>query len=629
MTDPFCESLQTALAGIQADHRYLANVTFRGPRPCQPVTALAQHISELEANLEVVKEFLGGHPAGRPLTEGEDLLLRIIIHSHDTLRANAKDGVPLEHEGSHASLARRFVSEFHHDRDLLLMVQLHNEPYALYLEFRQNGGLNKERLERLIRDVLDWDTFLTFQLIDSSIPGASPEPVRWFLQQVVGKVSVSLPVIDMFAALQQERRQQEQGVQLLEQALSLDLSKIEIGGSPGVRRLFGLEVHSRRNCIEWLRDAAPGLLLAEPGAEPWSDDIREFIRILAERLAEGEENSNAWKAAAAAIVSMALPTQKETAHGTSKVEPQSPHEMYEALSAIVNDPRYQRNLNCGEPRPGHPEATVAGHICELERNLQLVESLLESMAGGRALTGKEKLSLQILVHTHDTFKAEARHGVPIQHPDSHASLARKFAADFMDDEHFLEMLQRHDEPHALHTRAQKRGEVDRERLAALLEAIKDWDAFLLFQIIDNTTLGKSSDSTAWFLDVVAGRVPTSLPHQEIYAELKQSVEMEMAGETTATAVKHRQRRPEDFLGKGSLVAHVETRHVFIAWVRNELPQLLACSPAPTKLKDEEERFLNSLVTDLEESRPTDNSWYDLASALGSALDNGQIVPRPE
>src|SRR5262249_31482518 len=44
---------------------------------------------------------------------------------------------------------------------------------------------------------------------------------------------------------------------------------------------------------------------------------------------------------------------------------------YEKIyDAVVSDPRYQHNLDWGDPRPGHPEGTVRAHIVEIERNLE-------------------------------------------------------------------------------------------------------------------------------------------------------------------------------------------------------------------------------------------------------------------
>jgi hypothetical protein len=162
-----------------------------------------------------------------------------------------------------------------------------------------------------------------------------------------------------------------------------------------------------------------------------------------------------------------------------------------AFDAVVNDPRYQQNLDWGKRRRGHPEATVRAHIQELERNLHALEDRLSET---------DYWKLKLLVHTHDAFKAEAKLGVNIIDPRSHASLARKFLAQHCSDADLLAIVQYHDEPYALWRQWQEKGSPNRGRLEALFKNIKDWNLFLTFLIIDGCTDGKSREPLVWFLD---------------------------------------------------------------------------------------------------------------------------------
>jgi hypothetical protein len=171
-----------------------------------------------------------------------------------------------------------------------------------------------------------------------------------------------------------------------------------------------------------------------------------------------------------------------------------------AFEAIVRDPRYQRNLDWGEPRSGHPEGTVRAHLAELELNLESLRSRLSETDFWR---------MRLLVHTHDSFKAEAKAGVAITDPQSHASLARQFLASYCDDLDLLAMVQAHDEPFALWRQFSSRGQYNATRLGTLLEAIKDWNLFLAFLIVDGCTPGKSRGPLRWFLREVQGRVTSS------------------------------------------------------------------------------------------------------------------------
>ena len=90
-----------------------------------------------------------------------------------------------------------------------------------------------------------------------------------------------------------------------------------------------------------------------------------------------------------------------------------------------------RNLDWGEVRSGHPEGTIRAHIAEVDCNLESLRHKLSETDYWR---------LRVIIHTHDTFKAEAQPGVPITAPHSHASLARAFLADFCTDADMLAMV---------------------------------------------------------------------------------------------------------------------------------------------------------------------------------------------
>jgi hypothetical protein len=176
------------------------------------------------------------------------------------------------------------------------------------------------------------------------------------------------------------------------------------------------------------------------------------------------------------------------------------------FEAIIVDPRYLANLDWGEVRPGHPEGTVRAHIAELESNLETLRS---------RLSDEEYWKLRLLVHVHDSFKAQAEPAVPITHPKSHASLARAFLATYCYDDDLLAMVQYHDEPFALYRQLQYKGRYDLHRFAALLGAIHDWNLFLAFMVVDGCTAGKSREPLHWFLREVAGKVETRFTQADV------------------------------------------------------------------------------------------------------------------
>ncbi|MCI0377952.1 MAG: hypothetical protein L0215_10120 [Gemmataceae bacterium] len=177
-----------------------------------------------------------------------------------------------------------------------------------------------------------------------------------------------------------------------------------------------------------------------------------------------------------------------------------------ACEAVLRDPRYLQNLDWGEPRSGHPEGTVRAHIKELERNLARLRSRLSEA---------EYWKLKLLIHTHDTFKSEARPGAAITSSRSHASLARAFLAEYCPDPDLLAMVQYHDEPFALWRQVQDKGQCNAKRLEALLDNIRDWNLFLAFNIIDGCTEGKSRDPLLWFFRELEGKVASDFSALDI------------------------------------------------------------------------------------------------------------------
>ncbi|HET6823939.1 MAG TPA: hypothetical protein VFH34_14915 [Anaerolineales bacterium] len=169
--------------------------------------------------------------------------------------------------------------------------------------------------------------------------------------------------------------------------------------------------------------------------------------------------------------------------------------MKDILEKIMSDARYLKNIEYGEPRSGHPEGKIKFHIQELEENLEKFVS--------RGISDEQYWKLKFLIHVHDTFKADATPDVPILNPNSHASLAKTFAAEFVNDEDLLNMLQFHDLNYALWQQSHRTGSYDVRRLENLLETIQDWDLFLMFLILDGSTKGKERSKLVWFMKEAA------------------------------------------------------------------------------------------------------------------------------
>ncbi len=170
--------------------------------------------------------------------------------------------------------------------------------------------------------------------------------------------------------------------------------------------------------------------------------------------------------------------------------------MNNIVEKIITDPRYQKNIEYGEPRPGHPEGKVKLHIADLEVNLENLKRM------GRIQRKEDYWKLKFMIHVHDLFKADAEKNSPTLHPRNHATLARQYASQFTDDTDLLNMIQFHDENYKLWKQFLQTGSYNLKQFQSLLTAIHDWDLFLLFIIIDGCTKGKDYQKIHWFISEV-------------------------------------------------------------------------------------------------------------------------------
>ena len=167
--------MKEIVSRVIADPRYLKNIEYGEPRSGHPEGKVKFHIADLEAHLKKL--------APR-ISEEQYWKLRFLIHVHDTFKANAVPDSPIESPRSHASLARKFATEFTDDADLLNMIQFHDLNFALWKQFAARGAYDFERFSRLLNTIMDWDLFLLFLIIDSSSRGKDPDRVRWFIAEV-------------------------------------------------------------------------------------------------------------------------------------------------------------------------------------------------------------------------------------------------------------------------------------------------------------------------------------------------------------------------------------------------------------------------------------------------------------
>jgi hypothetical protein len=207
--------------------------------------------------------------------------------------------------------------------------------------------------------------------------------------------------------------------------------------------------------------------------------------------------------------------------------------LQELHQRIVSSDTYTSALTWGDSRPGHPEGNLGKHIEMLHDNFSRIIRLL----GPDEILSKEQLLVvNILIDSHDILKPHARTGVPISHPKSHASLAANWIKSLGGSNELAVMVALHDEHHALF-RMNERSSLENPRVDRLVNSIRDWDAYLVFQMCDKVGPGRIIDSISFLLDLLdQSRITYSVPARRLISELCEHHKINYTAEATGVDV---------------------------------------------------------------------------------------------
>ena len=161
---------------ILNDPEYSKNIEFGEPRAGHPEGKIKFHIADLEDNLESLRV--------KGITEEEFWKLKFLIHTHDICKPIAQSDTPTLHPNNHATLAKHFANRFTDDTDLLNIIQYHDENYELWKEYKKKNEFNRDRFQKLLAVIDNWDLFLMFTIIDGCVKGKDHEKVAWFIDRV-------------------------------------------------------------------------------------------------------------------------------------------------------------------------------------------------------------------------------------------------------------------------------------------------------------------------------------------------------------------------------------------------------------------------------------------------------------
>ncbi len=154
---------------VSEDPEILAGLAWGEPRSGHPEGNVAAHVQEL---LQRIDEW--GDGGGRRSE------LRFLALVHDSFKYLVDESRPKTGENHHAMRARRFAERFTDDDDILVTIELHDRPYAIWRRMKRKGKLDERAWQEMMSRITDRELFLRFIELDGSTEGKNPEPIDWF-----------------------------------------------------------------------------------------------------------------------------------------------------------------------------------------------------------------------------------------------------------------------------------------------------------------------------------------------------------------------------------------------------------------------------------------------------------------
>ena len=154
------------------DPEWRRGVRWGRPRRGHPEGSVLAHIHEVLDNVDRVAD----SPEQRER-------LRLIALVHDSFKAGVDRSRPKHGPNHHAAIARRFTERYSGDHGLLLVVEHHDVPYALWRRGNRTGDWEAStRWAGALIDALgdDLDLFLRFYRADNETGDKTDDDRRWF-----------------------------------------------------------------------------------------------------------------------------------------------------------------------------------------------------------------------------------------------------------------------------------------------------------------------------------------------------------------------------------------------------------------------------------------------------------------
>ncbi|MEL6276880.1 MAG: hypothetical protein AAFU03_17405 [Bacteroidota bacterium] len=148
------------------------------PRYGHPEGAIWRHILEVNANIDRL-----------PVDKLEREKLRIISWVHDTFKHIEDKSRPRDWTKHHGVYARKFLSRYLDDQELLQIVELHDEAYYIWRLTRLYRRLSEaQKREKMLRERIgdSWQLYYLFFKCDTCTGDKNPAPLLWFEETMEG-----------------------------------------------------------------------------------------------------------------------------------------------------------------------------------------------------------------------------------------------------------------------------------------------------------------------------------------------------------------------------------------------------------------------------------------------------------
>lgn len=158
---------------------FLLGLDWGIPRYGHPEGKILYHIAEVLENVHTIPN----------LTKKDLERLRIITFVHDTFKYKEDKGRPRNWMKHHAVYAKNFLAQYTSDKDLLDLVELHDEAYYIWRRIHlqkqpELGGLQKQRLVDRLGEQLQ--LFYLFFKCDTQTGDKIQAPLAWFEKEMEG-----------------------------------------------------------------------------------------------------------------------------------------------------------------------------------------------------------------------------------------------------------------------------------------------------------------------------------------------------------------------------------------------------------------------------------------------------------